>query len=101
MSWGGSFALFAPTFRSGPSRPLRGNGSSPPLARSERHLKLGSVPLGEFNRSASNEADRFVCRPNRVKPPAAAPWRGLGALAFVESAKGSDPNDGETGETPP
>jgi hypothetical protein len=25
----------------------------------------------------------------------------LGALAFVESAKGSDPNDGETGETPP
>jgi hypothetical protein len=64
-------------------------------------MSLVRVQFGEFNRSASREADRFVYRSNRVKPPAAAPWRGLGALAFVESAKGSDPNDGETGETPP
>jgi hypothetical protein len=62
---------------------------------------LGSVSPGEFNRSASREADRFVYRPNRVKPPAAASWRGLGALAFVERAKAADPNGGETGETPP
>jgi hypothetical protein len=66
---------------------------------------LGSVSTVEFNRSASREADRFVYRPNRVKPPAAAPWRGLGALAFVERAQqettAADPNGGETGETPP
>jgi len=62
---------------------------------------LGSVSLGEFNRSASNEADRFVYRLNRVKATAAAPWRGLGALAFVERVKGSDPIDGETGKAPP
>jgi len=66
---------------------------------------LGSVSIWEFNRSASNEADRFVYRLYRVKPPAAAPWRGLGALAFVETAQSgttaADPNGGETGETPP
>jgi hypothetical protein len=56
---------------------------------------------GSFNRSVSSEADRFVYRLNRAKPPPAAPWRGLGALAFVERAKAPDPNDGETGETPP
>ena len=68
-------------------------------ARFDRCLK--PFRPGSFNRSASSEADRFVYRLMREKPPAAAPWRGLGALAFVESAKGSDPNDGETGETPP
>jgi hypothetical protein len=36
-----------------------------------------------------------------VKPPAAAPWPGFGALAFVERAEGPDPNGDETGETPP
>jgi hypothetical protein len=56
---------------------------------------------GSFNRSASREVDRFVYRLMRVKPTAAAPWRGLGALAFVEREKAADPNDGETGETPP
>jgi hypothetical protein len=55
----------------------------------------------EFNRSASREVDRFVYRLMRVKPPAAAPWRGLGALAFVERAKAADPNGGDTGETTP
>ena len=54
------FALFAPTFRSGPSRPLRGNGSSPPLARSERHLKLGSVPLGELQTPSRKRDGVFV-----------------------------------------
>jgi hypothetical protein len=66
---------------------------------------LGSVSLGEFNRSASSEADRFVYRLTPAKPPAAAPWRGFGALAFVERAQvgttGSDPIGDETGETPP
>jgi len=62
---------------------------------------LGSVLTVEFNRSASREADRFVYRLMRVKPPAAAPWRGLGTLAFVERAKAADPNGGETGETTP
>jgi hypothetical protein len=36
-----------------------------------------------------------------VTATAAAPWRGLGALAFVERVKGSDPIDGETGKAPP
>jgi len=80
---------------------MRRNRPATPLARSEPHLKLETVPTVEFNRSASNEADRFVYRLMRVKPPAAAPWRGLGALAFVERAKAADPNGGETGETPP
>jgi hypothetical protein len=62
---------------------------------------LGTVPTVELDRSASRGADRFVYRPNRVKPTAAAPWRGLGALAFVERAKAADPNGGETGETTP
>jgi hypothetical protein len=79
----------------------RRNRTSPPLARSERHLKFEAVSTGEFNRSASREVDRFVYRLMSVKPPAAAPWRGLGALAFVERAKAADPNGGETGETPP
>jgi len=61
--------------------------------------------LGEFNRSASREVDRFVYRLTHLetmpKPPAAAPWRGFGALAFVERADAPDPNGGETGETPP
>jgi hypothetical protein len=62
---------------------------------------LGSVSLGEFNRSASNEADRFVYRPNRVKATAAAPWRELGALGFVERAEAADLDGGRTGETSP
>jgi len=62
---------------------------------------LVRVQLGEFNRSASNEVDRFVYRLNRAKPPPAAPRQGLGALAFVERVKGSDPIDGETGKAPP
>jgi hypothetical protein len=62
---------------------------------------LETVPTVEFNRSASNEADRFVYGLMRVKPPAAAPWWGLGALALVARAKAADPNGGETGETPP
>jgi hypothetical protein len=59
----------------------------------------------EFNRSASNEADRFVYRLNRVQATAAAPWRGLSALALVERAQSettaADLDGGETGETPP
>ena len=80
---------------------MRRNRPATPLARSEPHLKLETVPTVEFNRSASNEADRFVYRLNRGKATAAAPWRGLGALAFVERVKGSDPIDGETGKAPP
>ena len=64
-------------------------------------MSLVRVQFGEFNRSASSEADRFVYRLTPAKPPAAAPWRGFGALAFVERAKAADPNGGETGETPP
>ena len=64
-------------------------------------MSLVRVQFGEFNRSASREADRFVYRLNRAKPPPAALWRGLSALAFVERAKAADPNGGEAGETPP
>ncbi len=63
--------------------------------------RLSAFEIAEFNRSASREVDRFVYRLMRVKPPAAAQWRGLGALAFMERAKAADPNGGETGETPP
>jgi hypothetical protein len=45
---------------------------APPLRALLRDLEQT-----EFKRSASREADRFVYRPPRVKPPAAAPWRGL------------------------
>lgn len=38
---------------------------------------LVRVQLGEFKRSASNGADRFVYRLTREKPPAGAPWRGV------------------------
>lgn len=98
--------LIAPTglasrFDRDPARKVRRNRPPPPLARPERHLKLGSVSIGEFKRSASREADRFVYRLNRAKPPPAALWRGLSALAFVERAKAADPNGGETGGTPP
>jgi hypothetical protein len=64
-------------------------------------MSLVRVQFGEFNRSASREVDRFVYRLMRVKPPAAAAWRGLGALAFVKRTKAADPNGGETGDTPP
>jgi hypothetical protein len=64
-------------------------------------MSLVRVQFGEFNRSASREVDRFVYRLTPAKPPAAAPWRGFGALAFVERAEGPDPNGDETGETPP
>lgn len=68
-------------------------------------MSLVRVQFGEFNRSASSEAARFVYRLMRVKPPAAALWRVLGALAFVERASlktsAADTNGDETGETPP
>ena len=67
-------------------------------ARFDRCLK--PFRPGSFNRSASREVDRFVYRLTRVEPPAAASWRGLGALVVVESAKAADPNGGETGATP-
>jgi len=60
---------------------------------------------GSFNRSVSSEADRCVYRLMRVKPLAAAPWRGLGALALVERAQmkatSADPHGGEAGDTAP
>jgi hypothetical protein len=61
---------------------------------------LAFVPLEEFNRSASREADRFVYRLTPVNPPAAERWRGLGALASKKRAKAADPSGGETGATP-
>jgi hypothetical protein len=57
----------------------------------EHNLKFEAVSIGEFKRSASNGADRFVYRLTREKPPAGASLRGFGALAFVERAEGSDP----------
>ena len=75
-----------------PAPRYRRNRPSPPLACSERHLKFEAVSIREFNRSASNGADRFVYRLTPEKPPAGASWRGLCALGFVERARGWDQN---------
>jgi len=77
-----------------------------PLWRGQNAIQSWDPFLwGSCNRSASREVDRFVYRLTPATPPAAASWRGFGALAFVERAQwgttGPDPNGGETGETPP
>jgi hypothetical protein len=84
-----------------PALRSRRDSPSPPLARPQRHLSLEDVSLGEFNRSATREADRLVYRLTRENPPAGALWRGLRALAFVERAGGSAPNGGEAAKWSP
>ena len=52
-----------------PDLSLRRNQSSPPLGRSERHQKFGSVSLGEFNRSTSHEAGPVCLQDRSAKTP--------------------------------
>jgi len=63
-----------------PALSWRRNRPSPPLARSERHLKSEAGSIREFKRPTSNLADWFVFRLTRPKPPAGASWRWLRAL---------------------
>jgi hypothetical protein len=55
-----------------PALRSRRNRPSPPRARSEHHLEFEAVSMREFNRSASNEVDRFVYRRAAARPRGAA-----------------------------
>ena len=84
-----------------PALRSRSNSPSPPLARPERHLSLEGDSLGEFQ-PVDFLRSRPACLQAGVQiAPRGASWRGLRALGFVERAEGSDPNGGQTADSPP
>jgi hypothetical protein len=58
------------------------------------------VAMREFNRSASNEADRFVYRLIQAKPPAGALWRAFRALTKLTRVWRRGSGDAERGAPP-